>query len=103
MLTGEEIRGLMFGKKRSGFSLYSGKEWWRETTKEGKLTHKSGDRFYRGKEWIEGDMLCTQYQKRFKGMTIYGTIFRNPEGTAENQDEYLLLTDAFLSPFSMVD
>ena len=102
-LTGKEIKDLMFGKKRSGFSIWSGRQWWKETTKDGKLTFKFRGKTYTGTDWIEGDMFCEQYQKRFKGLINYGFVYRNPDGTKEKMDEYLLHTDIFLQPFSIVD
>ena len=59
-----DITHQVFGRKRSGFSLYRGKPMWSEATNEGKLTsHSGGPTSYTGKQWIEGDMLCYQEKK----------------------------------------
>jgi hypothetical protein len=47
------------------------------------------------KSWVEGDVLCQQYEKRFGGLEFCSTVFRNPKGTYEGKDEY--------SPYSCRD
>jgi len=102
-LKGEEIRNLLFGRKRSGISLYSGMQWWKECDEEGKCSYTVGSHLYRGIDSIEEDLLCIRYEKRWKGMKMCGSVFRNPEGTLEGKDEYLYHHDVGISPFSMID
>jgi hypothetical protein len=51
------------------------------------------------KWWIEGDMLCT---KKWKWLSGCYPVFRNPEGTPEGKDEYLLIHFAGFFPFSTI-
>jgi len=56
-----------------------------------------------GKSWIEEDMLCHQYEKRFEGLKHYISVFRNPEGTSQKKDEYIQLTDWTMYGVSIED
>jgi hypothetical protein len=103
VLAGEEIRCLLFGKKLSGIEFYYGKQWWQDISKDGKFTRRHGSRSSSGMYSVEGDLLCKKYQKLFKGTKFYMTLFRNPEGTAEKKDEYLMVTGANLFAFSVQD
>ena len=102
-LTGEEIRELFFGRKVSGFMLASGKQWWVERSKDGKATIRDGDDSDTGKSWIEEDMLCDQWDNLYEGLKDCWPVYRNPEGTAEKNDEYLGTPGYGLYPFSPVE
>ncbi|UCD79291.1 MAG: tetratricopeptide repeat protein, partial [Desulfobacterales bacterium] len=101
-LTGDEIRELVFG--RTTISSLNNDLTYR--SKEGKATWIT-KRAYGWKDsgvsWIEGDMLCDQWQLRRSGQKLCMTIFRNPEGTPETMDEYLALLISWIAPFSLVD
>jgi hypothetical protein len=103
-LTGEEIRALCFGRTVAGVDLWSGEKWWVDRTKEGETTFRG---LYpgvtTGTSWIEGDMLCNQWQVHSGKRKYCGPVFRNPEGTPERKNEYLLITDIGIYPFSPVD
>ena len=51
------------------------------------------------KYWIEGDMLCT---KKWEWLSGCYPVFRNPEGTPEGKNEYLLVHGAGSFPFSTI-
>jgi hypothetical protein len=128
-LTGEEIRELVFGRRSTGNTPWAGQPWWVERTNDGKATHGQypfhkddlpdddvvpwspgrGDwrsfafSYDSGRSWIEGDLLCSQWETVHKGLKYCGTVFRNPEGTPEMKDEYVKITDFGIIPFSMVD
>ncbi len=110
-LTAEEIRDLTFGRTITGFSPWSGRQWWVDRTKDGEATYR-GARIYRdpsslisdnGTSWIEGDMLCSRFQKIYEGLTYCENVFRNPESTPEMKNEYLSITDFGIIPWSPVD
>ncbi|MFC1885885.1 hypothetical protein ACFLZM_02370 [Thermodesulfobacteriota bacterium] len=103
ILTGEESREILFGKKIAGFNLYSKKEWWEDITKDGKVTHQEGSLSFSGVYTIEKNLLGKKYQKRVKGLKFYQTVFRNPKGTPKRKNEYFMLGDTFLLPFSIVN
>ena len=102
-LTGEEIRKLFFGRKVTGFTLGTGKQWWVERSKDGKATIRSGDDSDTGKSWIEADMLCDQWDNLYEGLKDCWVVYRNPEGTPENSDEYLGAPGYGLYPYSQIE
>ena len=102
-LTGEEISELFFGRKVTGFTLASGKQWWVECSKDGKATIRDGDDSDTGKSWIEEDMLCDQWDNFYEGLKDCWVVYRNPEGTPEKNDEYLGAPGYGIYPFSLVE
>ncbi|RPJ42067.1 MAG: tetratricopeptide repeat protein, partial [Deltaproteobacteria bacterium] len=102
-LTGEEIRRLLFDSKITGIG-WDGQQWWVDRKQNGDFTWRGPGPipFDTGKSWIEGDMICTQFQKRYWGLENCGTVFRNPGGGYEGKDEYANCYDAGLAPLSVV-
>jgi hypothetical protein len=101
-LTGEEVKKLLIGSKITGIN-WEGQQWWVERKKNGETTGRgpgilSSDT---GKSWIEGDLVCTQFQKSLWGIGYCFTVFRNPRGTYDGKDEYLNITDFGFSPWSI--
>jgi len=102
-LTGEELRKLFFGHKVAGLTLATGKQWWVERGEDGKATIQDGDKSDTGKSWIEDDMLCDQWDNLYEGLKDCWVVYRNPEGTPENNDEYLGAPGYGIYPFSSVE
>ena len=102
-LTGKEIRELFFGRKVTGKAFMTGKQWWVERAKDGKAIIDGGEGSDRGKSWIEDDMLCDQWNNLYDGLKDCWPIYRNPEGSPENFDEYLGVPDYGIYPFSLVE
>jgi adenylate cyclase len=93
-LSGEQIKDLVFGHKMAATDGLI------ERTKDGVAYCQPckcsfGDLLTAltcsdtGRSWIENDMLCNQWQKRFQGQKICFPVFRNPEGKREQLNEYL--------------
>jgi tetratricopeptide (TPR) repeat protein len=103
-LNGEEIRRLLFGSKITGISLYDGLQWGEDRAKSGEFTWRGSGQISSdtGMSRIEGDMICTKFQKRLWGLEYCATVFRNPKGTYESKDEHFLCTDFGFTPFSLV-
>jgi hypothetical protein len=103
-LTGEEIKNLLFGSKTTGINLFDGRQWWAERKKDGEITWSGPGSIPSdtGKSRIEGDMICNQFQKRLWGIENCGTVFRNPGGSYEGKDEYVICWDTGFSPLSVV-
>jgi hypothetical protein len=115
-LNGEEIKRLLFGSKISGFfSNYPvGRQWQIDRERDGRFTWRGPEPIPTGKNeqepvlsdtgksWIEDDMLCQQYEKRFWGLGFCSTVFRNPKGTYEGKDEYFSFQDFGTVTFSLV-
>jgi hypothetical protein len=102
-LTGEELRKLFLGRKVSGSNMITAKQWSIERSKDGKATIRDGDKSDTGKSWIEEDMLCDQWDNFYEGLTDCWVVYRNPEGTPENNDEYLGAPGYGIYPFSPVE
>ena len=101
-LNGKEIRKLFFGRKVAGSNIITGKQWWVERSKDGKATLRDGDKADTGKSWIEENMLCDQWDNLYEGLKDCWVVYRNPEGTPENNDEYLGAPGYGIYPFSLV-
>jgi TolB-like protein/class 3 adenylate cyclase/Flp pilus assembly protein TadD len=97
-LTGHQIKALVFGRKIIGL------EGWFERDNDGSANYRGfitgSDK---GQSWIENDLLCDQWQERYGGHKICSAVFRNPEGSPENKDEYFYITDLKIFPFSALD
>ena len=102
-LTEKEIRELFLGRKVAGFTLATGKQWRIERSKGGKATIRDGDRSDTGKSWIEEDMLCDQWDNLYENLKDCWVVYRNPEGTPEENDEYLGAPGYGIYPFSPVE
>jgi adenylate cyclase len=101
-LTGEEIKRLLFGSKINGYTIYP-QQFWMTFQKDGKFTWRgpgsvSSDA---GKFWMEGDLVCWQWEKKFWGSELCAAVFRYPGGTAEGKDEYFWCTDFGFNNFSV--
>ena len=102
-LTEKEIRKLFFGRKVTGFTLATGKQWRIERSKDGKATIRDGDCSDTGKSWIEEDMLCDQWDNLYESLKDCWVVYRNPEGTPEKNDVYLGAPGYGIYPFSPVE
>lgn len=101
-LTGEEIKKLLFGSKITG-TTENGQQWWIERGKGGETTWRGPEpiSFDTGKSRIEGDLICTQFQKNFWGLEYCLTVFRKSKGIPEEKDEYFNCTDFGFNPWSI--
>ena len=101
-LTGEEIKGLIFGHTQT--VLWYGRNWSIKRTMDGRADFILDSKvIYSGRSWIEGDMLCNKWEKRFEGLKYYLSVFRNPEGTRQEKNEYITITDWHIQGFSIED
>jgi len=101
-LTADELRELFFNRKVTGFNLATGKQWWIERNEDGKATIRDGDNADTGKSWIEDDMLCDQWDNLYENLRDCWVVYRNPEGTPENNDEYIGAPGYGIYPFSQI-
>ena len=101
-LTGKEIKRLLSGATMTGID-FDGQQWWIEGKKNGEITWrgKAPIPSDTGRSWIEGDLICNQFQKIFWGIESCGTVFRNPRGTYEGKDEYFTCMEFGFAPFSL--
>jgi adenylate cyclase len=107
-LNGEEIRRLLFDSTITGFDwnwlTEIRQQWWMDNKKNGEFTWRGPAPIFSdtGKNRIEGDAFCSQYQKSFGGVEFCGTVFRYPAGTPEGKDQYFWCSDFGFSTFSLV-
>ena len=98
-LTGEEIRKLVFGREIQTFCPGIGLD----SVNRAKDGTVKPARYGPGKSRIQDDMLCDKWDSLFEGLEYCGTIFRNPEGTQEMNDEYIYVTDFQICELSPVE
>jgi Flp pilus assembly protein TadD len=109
-LTGNEIRTLVFGRMVTGFDPWSAEQWWIERDKDGQSTWRgtaekswSGPRVEAdsGTSWVEADLLCERWDAQ--NFQVCLPVFRNPEGTTEDKNEYLSIYDTGIYPWSPME
>ena len=101
-LIGEELRKLFFGRKVRGSNMVTGQKWLIERGEDGKAAIRDGDKSDTGKSWIEEDMICDQWDNFLESLRDCWVVYRNPDGTPENNDEYLGAPGYGIYPFSRV-
>jgi len=89
-LNGQEIKSLLFGRKITGTSA-TGEQFWAEYGKSGEFKDIRGTNQNTGKSWVDGDVFFIQ-SKNFGGIPVGLTIFRNPDGSKENKNEYYMVS-----------
>jgi len=102
-LTGEEIKKLIFGSKITGIHIANAQQWWVDRRQNGETTMGGSGPTPAdtGRSRVEGDLLCTQFQKTLWGLEYCSAIFRNPRGSYERKDEYLMVNDWGFSTWSI--
>jgi len=100
-LNGEQIKTLVSSQKLTGINPWSGKQWWIEHNEDGSALYRFSVGEFKGKSWIENDWLCFEWQKLRKGLVDYTSMFKNPKGTPEKMNEYLMVTDYGIFPYSV--
>jgi TolB-like protein/Tfp pilus assembly protein PilF len=102
-INGQEVKSLLFGSKITGTAMSTGKQFWWEWEKNGEFKI-IGPFHDMGKSWVEGDVFFIQFKKVFGGLP-YGTIiYRNPDGSEENRNQYFMVSDVgSITPFALSD
>ncbi len=52
---------------------------------------------------IEGDIVCTKYQKGLWGVEFCATVFRNHRESCESKNEYFFSSDIAFAAFASVN
>jgi tetratricopeptide (TPR) repeat protein len=97
-LAGEEVRSLVFGHELRGRQIDTSEPYMRSTALDGAAKMSIGSWSPSGVSQIVGDFLCTLWSMD----TNCVAIFRNPGGTRERQNEYVLVADQARLEFSVV-
>ena len=100
-LDGSSIAALTYGQTWIGHDRENRGPVIQEFDKNGNVVVKGAGSLLAGTATVEGDMLCLQFPARSPGGKQCSHIFRNPEGTPENQNEYVMATDTMILNFSV--
>ncbi len=100
-LNGQQVKSLLFDRKVTGTAMSTGKEMRWEWTKNGEFKFIMGSYQDKGKSWIKGDVFFIQFEKLIGGLP-YGTIiYKNPDGSRESKNQYLMVSDiGSITPFA---
>jgi adenylate cyclase len=100
-INGQEVKSLFFDRKITGTAMSTGKQFWWEWEKSGEFKLNLGAFQDKGKSWVEGDVFFIQFKKLYGGLP-YGTIiYRNPDGSMESENQYLMVSDiGSITPFA---
>lgn len=101
MIQGDEIRSLYFGRNIRGTDAQSGKERTISISEDGKTTSRIGDQVDTG--FVDGwhdEKLCIRWEGEGRVCVV---TFRNPEGTAEQFNEYEYVYFGGVIPFSPIN
>jgi tetratricopeptide (TPR) repeat protein len=102
-LKGQEVRSLLLGQKITGTAMSTGKQFWWEWSADGdlKITGAYEDI---GKSWVEGDVFYIQFENHFGGLPWGTIIYKNPDGSMESQNQYLMVSDiGSITPFIITE
>jgi TolB-like protein/class 3 adenylate cyclase len=102
-LNGQEAQSLLLGHKITGISMSTGKPYGWEWKKNGefKITGAYQDS---GQSWVEGDVFFIKFEKLFSGLPYGTVIYRNPDGSVESQNQYLMVSDmGSITPFASTE
>ena len=103
MLSGDEIRDLVFGRTETS-PIFAGGTWTVKFERDGNALFDGYGFKDKGKWWVEGNQLCQKWKQMMgAGLTVYNDLYRNPSGTLEGKDQNLKVTDFGMLPVSYVD
>jgi hypothetical protein len=101
-LTGDEIRALVLGHEVRGQDVNTAEPYRRMTTEDGKAEVTIGSSFVSsGVSKVEGDFLCTLFDIDIE--VTCAALFRNPKGTPEQTNEYVVVIPNRHIFFSVVE
>ncbi|MDJ0957387.1 MAG: adenylate/guanylate cyclase domain-containing protein [Arenicellales bacterium] len=100
-LNGSAIAALIYDQTWVGHDIENRGPVVQEFDKNGNVVVKGMGSLLVGTATVEGEMLCFQIPARNLGRKQCSYLFRNPEGTPENQNEYVMATDTMILNFSV--
>ncbi len=100
-LSGQAIRELLFGKTALGLIIGFEMSMLRSDTGKLELSFPMFDISDMGKSWIEGDMVCNQFDNTYDGVKFCSDVYSNPEGNYSDRNQYVFISDAIIYPFSI--
>jgi adenylate cyclase len=96
------VKEIAFGRTWSG-RVNQGTPFIQEIDERGTMAYRSANSFFTGEAFIDAGMLCIRTEVTSLGQDQCGFIYRNPQGAAENNDEYVYVNAYSLMKFSAPD
>ncbi len=95
------IKKLTFGQTWIGNDTVNGGPFIQENGADGKIAFRSGYSLITGTAREDDDRLCMHFPARGDPDEYCAYLFRNPQGTPEKQNEYVLLGNTQILQFSL--
>jgi len=103
-INGQEVKSLLFDRKIIGIAMSTGKPIGWEWTDNGEFKFTMGKFQTMGNSWIDGDVFFIQFKKMFGGLPYGTVIYRNPDGSSESMNKYLMISDiGTITRFALAD
>ncbi len=101
-LNAHAVKEIVFGRTWSG-RVNQGTPFIQEIDEHGTMAYRSANSFFTGEAFIDAEMLCLRSEVSVLGRNQCGFIYRNPQGSPENNDEYVYINAYSLMKFSVPD
>jgi adenylate cyclase len=88
-LDGTAIKDLLFGRVWIGRNQNYYDVFVQRTKESGDVVYRQFGREWEGKVSVEGDSLCYQIPALLLSRKFCGTVYRNPDGSPEERNEYV--------------
>ena len=99
-LDAEELRQVVEDKTWVGKHL-NGVEFFQQATSSGSLAYRSNNSFQTGSAKFDGDRFCQRFDDDILNNFTCGYVFRNPQGSAQTHDEFIVVMPGTLRYFSL--
>ncbi|HEX5078982.1 MAG TPA: hypothetical protein VFV80_07490 [Geminicoccaceae bacterium] len=96
-LSGAEIKSVVVGELRGRKIAPDVQDYRSIVSADGSISITIGSWSHSGTSWVQGDFWCDAYPK---DLTSCCAVFRNPSGTFEQKNEYLIVTRGSRLAFS---
>jgi adenylate cyclase len=100
LLDAEELREVVENKTWVGKHL-NGVEFFQQVSSSGSLAYRSENSFQTGRSKFEGNRLCLQFDDDILNNFTCGYVYRNPQGSAQTHDEFIVVMPGTLRHFSL--
>jgi adenylate cyclase len=100
-LDGNALQTLTLGRTWVGHTG-AGLQFMQEIGADGKVAYRTTQSFITGNASVQGDMLCLKSAYFLMGRKRCGYVYRNPEGTLEENNAYVYVSSTDLMFFSPV-
>ena len=95
-----ELKELIAGNAWTGADYY-GSDFVQQVTDEGGIAFRNSTSMLAGDAWIDGDRFCVRFSADLLGRDDCGPVYRNPDGTTQERNEYVRVALGNLYYFSL--